>query len=79
MGLSLPASDKWILIVNKKTGEWGIQYKYEKDEMARLEMKVATLPNAIENFTIAYERTGNGCTLQMDWETTHAFVDLIAK
>src|SRR5690242_5605954 len=30
---TIPAADKWTLIVNKKTGEWGIPYKYESDEL----------------------------------------------
>ena len=76
---TVPAPDKWTLIINKKTGEWGIPYKYEKDEVARVDMKVFTLPNPVENFTISYDRSGNGCSLQMDWETTRASVDLIPK
>ncbi|SRR5438552_13414553 len=76
---TVPAPDKWTLIINKKTGEWGIPYKYEKDELARVDMKVSTLPNPVENFTISYDRSGNGCSLQMDWETTRASVDLIPK
>ena len=32
---TIPSADKWILIINKKTGEWGIPYKYENDEPAR--------------------------------------------
>ena len=76
---TVPAPDKWTLIINKKTGEWGIPYKYEKDELARDDMKVSTLANPVENFTISYDRSGNGCSLQMDWETTRASVDLIPK
>ena len=76
---TVPAPDKWTLIINKKTGEWGIPYKYEKDELARVDMKVFTLPNPVENFTISYDRSGNGCSLQMDWETTRASVDLFPK
>src|SRR5437016_384040 len=76
---TVPAPDKWTLIINKKTGEWGIPYKYEKDELARVDMKVFTLPNPVENFTISYDRSGNGCSLQMDWETTRASLDLIPK
>src|SRR5271155_4858127 len=36
---AVPNPDKWTLIVNKKTGEWGIPYKYEADELARVSMK----------------------------------------
>jgi DUF2911 family protein len=76
---TVPNADKWTLIVNKKTGEWGIPYKYESDEVARVDMKVSKLPSPIENFTIAYDKAGNGCTLHMDWETTRASVDITPK
>ena len=76
---TVPNADKWTLIINKKTGEWGIPYKYESDELARIDMKVSKLPSPVENFTIAYDKTGNGCTLRMDWETTRSSVDITPK
>lgn len=76
---TVPTADKWTLIINKKTGEWGIPYKYESDELARVDMKVSKLPSPVENFTIAYDKSGSGCTLRMDWETTRASVDISAK
>jgi hypothetical protein len=76
---TVPAADKWTLIINKKTGEWGIPYKYASDELARIDMKVSKLPAAVENFTIAYDKSAGGCTLRLDWETTRASVDISAK
>src|SRR6202041_2186223 len=76
---TVPAADKWTLIVNKKTGEWGIPYKYESDELARVDMKVSSLPSPVENFMIAYDKSATGCTLRLDWETTRASVNISAK
>jgi hypothetical protein len=76
---TVPGPDKWTLIINKKTGEWGIPYKYESDELARVAMKVSKLPAPVENFAIGYDQAGNGCTLRIDWETTRASVDITAK
>ena len=76
---TVPNADKWTLIISRKTGEWGIPYKYESDELARVDMKVSKLPAPVENFTIAYDKSGNGCTLRIDWESTHAAVDISAK
>src|SRR5882757_7775638 len=76
---TIPAADKWTLIINKKTGEWGIRYKYESDELARVDMKVSKLAAPVENFTIAYDKSGGGSTLRMDWETIRAAVDVTAK
>jgi Protein of unknown function (DUF2911) len=76
---TVPEADKWMLIINKKTGEWGIPYKYESDELVRANMNVSKLPSPVEDFTISYEKSGNGCTLQMDWETTRASVEISPK
>jgi hypothetical protein len=76
---TVPNADKWTLIINKKTGEWGIPYKYESDELARVDMKASKLSSPVENFTIGYEKSGSGCTLTMDWETTRASVDISTK
>ena len=76
---TLPNAEKWTLIINKKTGEWGIPYKYESDELARIPMKVSKLPSQVENFTIAYEKTGSGCTMNLDWDTTRVSVEIRAK
>ena len=76
---TVPNRDKWTLIINKKTGEWGIPYKYENDELARVDMKVSKLPSPVEDFTISYEKSGNGCVMNIDWDTTRASVDIAAK
>src|SRR5713226_8950735 len=67
---TVPNADKWTLIINKKTAEWGIPYKYESDELARVDMRVSKLPSPVENFTIAYDNSSNGCALRIDWENT---------
>ena len=76
---TVPGTDKWTLIINKKTGEWGIPYKYESDELARVDMKVSKVSSPVENFTINYEKGGKGCTLQIEWDTTRASVDISGK
>jgi len=76
---TVPNADKWTLIVNKKTGEWGIPYKYESDELARVDMKVSKTSAPVENFTISYEKSGSGCSMHLDWENTRASVDISAK
>jgi len=76
---TIPNTDKWVLIINKKTGEWGIPYKYESDELARVDMKVSRIPAPVENFTIAFEEKGSSCTMNLDWENTRASIDITRK
>jgi len=76
---TVPAQDKWTLIINKHTGEWGIPYKYESEELARVPMSVSKTSSPVENFTIDLNQSGGSCTLQMSWENTQASIKLIEK
>lgn len=73
---TIPKADKWTLIINKKTAEWGIPYKYEADELARVDMQASKAPAPVENFTIAFDQAGSQCTLRMEWENTSASVQI---
>jgi hypothetical protein len=72
----VPNQDKWTLVISKKTGEWGIPYPGADQDLARVDMKASSLPSSVENFTIGLDKSGKGCTLRMDWETTRASVDI---
>lgn len=76
---TVPNTDKWTLIINKKTGEWGIPYKYESDELARVDMSVSKTSAPVENFTIAFDQKGGTCTMRLEWESTRAQVDFSEK
>jgi Protein of unknown function (DUF2911) len=76
---TVPAQDRWTLIINKKTGEWGIPYHYESDELVRVPMQVGKTSGPVENFTINYDQGGGGCTLQISWENTQASVKFTEK
>ena len=71
---TIPNADKWTLIINKKTGEWGVPYKYEADELGRVDMKVGKTSAPVEDFVIAFDRSGSPCTMVMRWENTEASV-----
>jgi hypothetical protein len=76
---TVPEQNKWTLIVNKKTGEWGIPYKYESEELVRIPMSVSKTSAPGENFTIQFDQGGNACTLNISWEETQASVKLNEK
>jgi Protein of unknown function (DUF2911) len=76
---TIPNEGKWTLIISKKTGEWGIPYPGESFDLARVDMKVSALPSAVENFTISFAKAGDGCALQLDWETTRASIPISQK
>jgi hypothetical protein len=76
---AIPNADRWTLVISKKTGEWGTAYPGAGEDLARIDMKASKLPAAVENFVIAFDSTGTGCTLHMDWESTRASVDIAKK
>jgi hypothetical protein len=76
---TLPNADKWVLIVSKKTGEWGIPYPGQGEDFARVDMRVSQLPSPVENFTIGFDQTGSTCAMHLDWEQTRASVDISQK
>jgi hypothetical protein len=75
---TLPSPAGWTLILNRNTGQWGTDYDAQYD-VARLAMRVETLPQSVERFTIAIEPRGPGAILALQWATTRAWVTLAAK
>src|SRR5258707_10134828 len=45
---TVPNKDKWVLIVSKKTGEWGIPYPGADMDVARGDMNASTTASAVE-------------------------------
>jgi hypothetical protein len=76
---TLPNPDQWLLIVSKKTGEWGIPYP-EGNDLGRTPMTSATLPEPQEKMSISFENTkGNTTELHVKWETTDEYVTVTAE
>jgi Protein of unknown function (DUF2911) len=76
---AIPNQDTWTLILSKTTGEWGTKYSGASNDFARVDMKVSTLPSHVENFTISFDKSATGNTLNFDWETTRASVAIAKK
>jgi Protein of unknown function (DUF2911) len=76
---ALPNADKWVLIISKKTGEWGVPYPGEGEDFTRVDMRVSPLSSPVENFAIGFDQTGSTCAMHMDWEKTRASVDISEK
>jgi hypothetical protein len=65
---TLPAKDKWMLIVNKQTGQWGTEYHAEQD-LGRVEMKSHTLDTPQEVMSISFDDIKkDSAELHIRWE-----------
>jgi hypothetical protein len=78
---ALPSATGWKLIINKKTGQWGIPYRDDdvKQELARLDMKVEKINSPVEQFTIYLDKSGTGGVLRLEWENTRATIPFTEK
>ena len=75
---TLPTAAGWKLIVNGETGQWGTAHKPEKD-MFTMDMKVSTLPQVVERFTISIDPSSSGGVLNLEWDTTRASIAFTVK
>ena len=76
----LPEQNKWTLIISKKTGEWGIPYPGEQNDLARVPMNVTQTSQTADPFTISLDKRGNNqAELSMAWENTRASVPIKTK
>ena len=76
---TIPKPDEWMLVISKKTGEWGTDYPGEKEDLARVPMTGSKTSGPVENFTIAFDQGGSKCTLRMEWADTRASVEISEK
>jgi hypothetical protein len=73
---TIPEEKKWTLIINKQTGQWGTAHD-EKQDLARVEMKISKNSSPTEQFTIGFDQTGTtAAVLKLDWADTIAKVDI---
>jgi hypothetical protein len=81
---TLPAADGTAkLIINKRTGQWGIPYKEQSEatnELARIDLKKDMLDKTVDQFTMAIDQNpSGGGVLKMMWENTQFSVPFTVK
>jgi hypothetical protein len=80
---TVPAEDGAKLIINKKTGQFGVPYKEDEEkanELARIDLKKTELDKEVTQFTMAIEpREGGGGELKLMWEKAQYSVPFTVK
>jgi hypothetical protein len=67
---TLPAEERCKLIINKQTGQWGIDYNPQLD-LARIDMNVRRLKSHVEDLTFRIEKNSNDAgILIIEWAST---------
>lgn len=69
----------WKLIVNKQTGQWGLEYNQGQD-LGRVDMAMSKPPAPVETFKITLDSTGGDKgTLTLAWADVVASVPFTAQ
>jgi hypothetical protein len=71
--------DQWVLIVNKKTGEWGLAYDGTQD-LGKTKMEMSKPPSMVEDleWTIT-DDGGHKGTVTLAWEDHSASVPIVVQ
>ena len=81
---TVPAEDGSAkLVINKKTGQWGIPYNEASEkanELARIDLTKSAIEKKVDQFTMAIEpQSSGGGELKMMWENTQYSVPFTVK
>ncbi len=70
--------DNWTLIVNKKTGEWGLAYDGSQD-LGKVKMTMSKPASMVEDLKYTIETSGSKGTITLAWENHSASVPITAE
>ena len=70
----------WKLILNKKTGQWGMPYPGKSSELARIDMDSGIQRKTVDQLTIAFDsQSGDAAMLTLEWEGWRAAVKVVKQ
>lgn len=65
---AIPYENQWTIIINKDTDTWGA-FKYDsKKDLVRMDVPVKKLTEAVEYFSMSFEKTTSGCQMNIAWD-----------
>lgn len=76
---TIPSPGGWKLVFNTETGQWGTDHHADRD-LYQLDMRAATLPQAVERLTISVRPEGQGGgVLAIEWDATQAAIPFAVR
>ncbi|THU41700.1 DUF2911 domain-containing protein [Niastella caeni] len=69
---AIPYHDKWTLIFNRETDIWGAFQYDDKKDVLRTDVKLEKQQEAIEAFTLLFDKTDSGANMIMAWDKVKA-------
>ncbi|MCU0426932.1 MAG: DUF2911 domain-containing protein [Candidatus Kapabacteria bacterium] len=75
---TIPTADKWTIIFNSKSGQWGAFFHDEKSDVLRVEVPQSSSDEALESLALSFE-TAPETGLLIAWDKTRVFVPISAQ
>ena len=75
---TIPDREKWTVILNQETGQWGLSHN-ESEDLLRVVVPPVSQPDVTELFTIALHEAGDGSEMQLTWDQTKVTVPIRAQ
>ena len=73
----IPYAEKWTMILNSEVDTWGA-FKYDANkDITRLDIPVQQQSEALENFVMSFEKSGNGASLLIAWDITKVVLPIL--
>lgn len=77
---TIPNRDKWEVILNKGTGNWGASGYTTSDDVARFTVTPRMLDKDVQTFTINIGNIKfNSCNIELMWEKTKVIIPVKAE
>ena len=76
---TIPGRDKWEVILNKGTGNWGASGYSTSDDVARFTVTPRTTEKEVQTFTMNIGNIKfNSCNIELMWENTKVIIPVKA-
>lgn len=72
---TIPNADKWTIILNSETGQWGTNYD-EKKDVLRVDVPVGKSAEMMEQFKIDFAAAATGAEMILRWDNTEVKVPI---
>ena len=72
---TVPNADKWTIVLNSETGQWGKMYD-EKKDVLRLDVPVGNTAESMEQFKVDFAAVEGGADMVLSWDNTEVKVPI---
>lgn len=72
---TIPNVDKWTIVLNSETGQWGTMYD-EKKDVLRVDVPAGKTADIVEQLTIDFATAEGGSDMNIRWDNTEVKVPI---